>query len=111
MSRASNDRPVVLRGLADVSSIGSNTVVAGVTNLKIRVLSMLVVSAAANTVTFRSASTDISADNALAANGGFTLPYNPEGWFETVAGEALNVNLTAANAVAITLTYELVWGN
>ena len=34
-----------------------------------------------------------------------TLPYNPLGWFETVAGELLNMELGGAQAVAGCLTY------
>ena len=44
----------------------------------------------------------------LDANGQFILPKNGFGWFETVAGENLNLELSAATAVAGSLVYEEV---
>jgi hypothetical protein len=41
----------------------------------------------------------------LAANGGYVLPYNPVGWFETASNTLLNLNLSAANAVRGSITY------
>jgi hypothetical protein len=41
----------------------------------------------------------------LALNSGFTLPYNPAGWFETTANTLLNLELDSANSVDGSLTY------
>jgi hypothetical protein len=38
-------------------------------------------------------------------NSGFTLPFNPVGWFETAAGELLNLELSAGVSVDGCLTY------
>jgi hypothetical protein len=41
----------------------------------------------------------------LAANGGFTLPFSPVGWFETVASELLNLELAGGTTVDGVLAY------
>ena len=93
---------------ANVSALGATALVAAVPSSKIRVLQVAVVSTLANSVKFQSAATDISATFPLAANGGVVLPFNPHGWFETVAGEALNANMTVATATAIQLQYIVI---
>lgn len=103
-----NDKARIRRAFANPASIGSNTILAAQTNYVIKVTSVSLIAAAANTVTLMSAATDISADWAIAANGGAVLPYNRNGWFETVEGEALNIDLTAATQVGVNITYELV---
>lgn len=83
------------------------TVAAQGSNARIVVHAVAVVSAGANTVKFKSATTVISGDMALAANGGFVLPYNPEGWFRTAANEALNFTTSAAVACGCTVVYSV----
>ena len=88
---------------------GDNTLVAAVTAKKIRVLSVvLVASGGANTVAFESdaAGTALTGDMDIAADGQLVLPLNGFGWFETVAGELLNLELANATAVAGALVYE-----
>jgi len=90
---------------------GNNTLIAAVSGKKIRVLSiMAVISAATNiyftsntggTVIFGGSTNKIN----LTANEGFVLPFSPVGWFETVAGEALVVNLSGANSFSGGLIY------
>ena len=88
------------------SSLGSNTVVAAPSGVaRIRVLQVACVTTLANNVNFLSAATSISATFPLAANGGVVLPYNEHGWFETNAGEALNVNLSVGTATAVQIQY------
>lgn len=94
--------------VVDTSTLGSNTVIAGQTGRSIRVLSMVVVAAAANTIKLMSAATAITGLYALAANGGLVLPYNEHGWCQTAEGEALNLNLSAATAVGATIQYIVV---
>jgi hypothetical protein len=91
--------------ISNPSSIGNTAVVAALPNARIRVLSVAVVAAAANSVKFQSGTTDISALFAFAANGGLVLPFNEHGWFETAVGEALNINLSAATAVGAQIQY------
>lgn len=89
---------------------GDNTVVSAVTGKKIRVVSGWMV--AAGTVTMYWVD---GADNALGgdgttgvslvANSGYTLPFNPVGWFETASGQSLDINLDGNVGVAGSLTY------
>jgi hypothetical protein len=92
---------------ANPASSGSNTLIAAVSGQRIKVWGMVVIAAAANTIKFMSASTDISGQMALAINGGFTLNQGDKPWFETVAGEALNINLSASTQVGVTLIYTM----
>lgn len=89
------------------SSTGNNTVVAAVTGKKIRVLAVNFSASAAVNVKFQSGAggTDITGLYYLAANGGFVLPYNPLGWFETAAASLLNLNLSGDVAVGGSVTY------
>lgn len=89
------------------SSSGATTIVSAVTSKKIRVLSWsLVVNAAVN-VKWQShvTPTDITGLYYFAANGGIAAPFNPLGLFETVSGEALDINLSGAQAVGGALVY------
>jgi len=89
------------------SSSGNNTIVAAVSNKKIRVLSMTLSASAAVNGKFQSAAggTDLTGLFYFAANGGMVLPHNPQGWFETAASALLNLNLSGAVAVGGCLTY------
>jgi len=89
------------------SSSGNNEIVAAVATKKIRVLGYVLMGAGAVNAKFRSAD---SADRTglhyiAAAGGGASASFNPVGWFETVAGEALNLNLSGAVAVGGVLVY------
>lgn len=98
----------IKRTFVNASSLGSTEVVAAVAGGKIRVFSVAAVAGGAVSLKFQSAATDISATMALAANGGFVLPFNEHGWFETAVGEALNVNLSAAVAVGVQIQYQVM---
>jgi len=89
------------------SASGATQIVAAVTSKKLRVLSLAVVANAAVNVKFQSqvTPTDLTGLHYLAANGGFVLPFNPIGWFETIAGERLDINLSAAVAVGGSISY------
>ena len=97
------------RVFVNPASIGDNVVLASQgANLKIRVVYIVAVAAAANVITLKSATTAISAAKSLGINGGFILPRDANGWYETAVGEALNVALTAATAVGIDIGYVVV---
>lgn len=85
----------------DVASSGDNTLVAAVSAKKIRVVSLYLVASAAVTVRFESGAsgTALSGQMQLAANGGFVLPFNPAGWFETAADALLNLELSGNTSV------------
>lgn len=105
---AYNDRPRNIVAFANPSTTGNTAVVAAQASNKIRVLSVAVITTLANDIKFQSATTDITALFPLGANGGFILPPNPAGWFETSINEALNINLSVATATGVNITYELV---
>ena len=89
------------------SSSGANSIVAAVAAKKIRVLAVWLSAAGSVNAKWQSATTptDKTGLAYLAANIGHVLPYNPHGWFETLAGEALSLNLSAAIAVGGSLVY------
>jgi hypothetical protein len=93
------------------SSSGATTIVAAVTSKKIRVLALKLTANAAVNVKWQShvTPTDLTGLSYYAAAGdGEVLPFNPVGWFDTVAGEALDINLSGAVAVGGHLTYVAV---
>jgi hypothetical protein len=110
-----NDKDTIVGGnklkfaVIDAASAGDNTLVSAVTGRKIRVHQLVMINGhtAAQTVRFESAAsgTALSGQMILAANGGFTLPFSPVGWFETVAGELLNLELAGATTVDGVLAY------
>lgn len=86
---------------------GNNTLVAAVTGKRIRVLAMALVANGSVNVKAQSGAggTDLTGLFYLVANGGFVLPYNKLGWFQTAAAALLNLNLSAAIAVGGCLVY------
>lgn len=99
------------------ASSGANEIVAAVAGYRIRVMGGHFVCDAAVTVTWKSATTALSAASSYAANGGPVLPIvpwpradvlPPDGWLETAAGEALNMVLGGAVGVRGWLKYVLV---
>jgi hypothetical protein len=91
----------------DVATSGNNTLVAAVSGKRIRVLAAILISAGSVNVRFESGADGaaLSGQMALTANSGFTMPYNPAGWFESVAGALLNLELSAAVSVDGFLVY------
>lgn len=93
----------------DAASAGDNTLVAAVVGKKVRVTSLFVVNGHTSTQTVRFESgaggTALTGQMVLAANGGFVLPYNPNGWFETAVNTLLNLELAGATTVDGALTY------
>lgn len=85
----------------DAATSGDNTLLAAVTSKKIRILSLYMVASAAVTARFESGAsgTALSGQMQLAANGGFVLPFNPTGWFETASGVLFNLELSGAISV------------
>jgi hypothetical protein len=98
----------VKRAVVDHATIGDNTIVAAVTGKKIRVLScLLVMTGTAVTIRFESATggTALTGQMQPSQGGGFVLPHNPVGWFETLSGELLNLELSGAQSVDGVIVY------
>ena len=93
--------------IINAASSGNNTLVAAVTGKKIRVTSLMLISAGTVNVRFESAAdgTALSGEMPLIANVGFVLPPHPKGWAETAVGALLNMELSAAISVDGLLTY------
>jgi hypothetical protein len=93
------------------STLGDNTLVAAVAGRQIRVLGFaLVATGGANTVRFESGAggTALTGQMDLGADGQLVPGFSPTGWFQTAAGALLNLELSAATAVAGWLVYVLV---
>ena len=97
------------------AAITANT--SGVTNLvaaqagkQIRVLQVVLVSNGAVNIKFQShvTPTDLTGLFYLVANTGFSSGYAPSGQFQTVQGEALDINLSGNVAIGGYLTYTLI---
>lgn len=104
------DMPEVVepkRVVISAASSGANTLVAAVTNKKIRVISYEYSVSAAVNVKFQSSTTsDLTGLQYNGSTGqGRTCPFHPMGWFETVAGEALTANLSGATAIGGSIVY------
>jgi hypothetical protein len=95
------------------SSSGDNTIVAVVPGKRIRVLSAFLIAATAVTAKFQSGAggTDLTGAVALADNGGYVLPFNEGGWFQTEVAALLNLSLGGAVSVAGSVSYIEEAGN
>lgn len=99
------------RAIIDAASSGDNTLLAAQgSGNKIRVHSLFMVADDAVTARFESGAsgTALTGQMSLAANGGFVLPFNPLGWFETAANTLLNLELNAAVSVDGSFQYSVV---
>lgn len=94
----------------NTATSGDQNLVAAVTSKKIRVLSLALIArgdvdaylkSGGGTALFGGGTAALD----LTTNGGFVLPFNPVGWFESASGEALVLNLSGAVGVAGSLTY------
>lgn len=102
---------VAQRGVIDGATSGDNELVAAVAGKKIRVLAMFaVMTGTAVTIRFESGAggTALTGQMQPSQGGGFVLPFNPIGWFETAAGQALNMELGGAQSVDGVFNYILV---
>jgi hypothetical protein len=93
-----------------VSSIGDNTVVAAVAGRSIRVTSLVLVEAAAVSITFKSGSTALSGAIPMLANGAIVLDpvfERQAPWLTTALGEAFVINLSVGVACTGWLDYVL----
>ena len=99
-----------------INQTGSTDIVAAVPNKKIRVTSMLLIPAAAETLTINSgtAPTGLTGAMSLAAKVPIVLPFAPSihgehrGYFETLPGDKLTFTQAGSVQLSGTLTYELV---
>lgn len=89
------------------SSSGNNTIIAAVTDKRIRVLSCFLIAATAVTAKWQSGAggTDLTGTVSLADTGGYVLPFNEGGWFQTDPNTLLNLSLGGSVVVAGSVSY------
>lgn len=104
------EHPGQLSAVIDNATLGDNEIVAAVAGKKIRVLSCLLIATGTVIVRFESGAggAALTGQMPLVANSGFSLTYNSAGWWETAAGESLNLELSAAISVDGVLNYDLI---
>ena len=84
---------------AVITGSGTTTIVAAVTGARISVIAFLLTGTANSTMTFKSNTTAITgAMNLVSASLQLVGPYNPDGHFQTTAGEALKITASAGTA-------------
>jgi hypothetical protein len=92
------------------NTTGATTVVAAVGGKQIRVTQVILISNGSVNVKFQTSTgpTDLTGLLYLASNTGFAPGYDPTGHFQTVTGDALNINLSSNVAVGGWIKYILV---
>jgi hypothetical protein len=102
-----NTNALIKRAKIDVASSGDNSIVSAVAGKKIRVISLFYLASGTVTAMWYSAAAGTALTGGLqhTAATGVVLNQNEDGWFETVAGEALVLNLSAAISVDGFLSY------
>lgn len=90
---------------ASISGSGTIAIVAAIAATsdmpakKINVISYVLGGSETSTAIFKSGTTALSGAIPVTATGTVVGPWNPDGWFETAAGEALNVTIASGNGV------------
>lgn len=107
---ASISPETVKRVIIDHATSGDNEIVAAVTGKAIRVVNFCIVSAGAATARFESAAggTALTGQMTLAASTVVAPGESMQGHFQTAAGAALNLELSAAVSVDGWLCYQEV---
>lgn len=99
-----------LFAVLSASSSGDNDIISAVASKRIVVRALLLTVNAAVNAKWRTStgSVDITGLAYMDAKGGYVLPYNGSGWFQTAAGDKLQLNLSGAVAVGGMLVYGTV---
>lgn len=94
----------------NIAGATTTTVVALVAAKKIRILACYLVLGGANNVNWQSHTTTSNGDAALtfASGSGLVLNYNPIGWFDTTAGEALDIVTSTSAQLSGRIVYVVV---
>lgn len=102
----SNGNPVktILTAVINCSTSGNNEIVAAVASKRIKVLAIVVNFAAAVSAKWRSANTDLGGAMPFDVREGYVVS-SPNPVLQTVAGEALNLNLSGAVAATGWVAY------
>ncbi len=95
---------------ASINIVNStNTVLVNAqTNLRIKIMSMMMIAQGTGLVTIQSGSSSgigLTGPIYLAANVGFVLPFNQNGWMQTQTSTQLNLNLTSPTSIGGCISY------
>ena len=92
---------------AALSETATGEVIAAVTSKKIRVLAIVAVANVDGTFAFRdgAAGANLTGVMTVRQGGGFVLPFNPVGWFETTSGTRLDVVLSVVTQLSGSIVY------
>lgn len=98
--------PSFTEAVIDFNTTGDNTVIAATAGKTIRVFRLFFVCSSATNITFYNGSTALTGAIAMSANGGFTLDFQAEAWFNTTAGSAFIMNQSGSAGVAGRIYYQ-----
>lgn len=100
----------VKHAVINASTIGDNTIVSAVTSRSILVLSIHFITNTAVGVRFESGAggTALTGVMSFPANGGYALNFNRGGWYKTVAGQLLNMELSIAGSATVSGSLQYV---
>lgn len=92
----------------EISATG--TVVTGVIGRSIRVMSAFLTASGAVNIKWQShtLSTDLTGFAYVAQTGGYVLPFNDAGWFQTLIGESLDLNMSAPVPIGGVINYVVI---
>ena len=95
---------------AIVQGSGTFTVVVGVPNRSIRVINVFLTLSVTGNIKWQSHTlpTDLTGLSPITATGGYVLPSDYFGWFQTLPGESLDVVILGGGTVGGILNYNLV---
>lgn len=96
-----------MRVAVTADDLGDNEVIAAQSGVAYKITSLLLVSDGATALVFESGTSgdDLSGSLPMVANMGMVLPHNKEGWMMTKVGHALNLRLSADQAVTGFINY------
>ena len=100
----------IKHAVINASTIGDNTIVSAVTDKSILVLSVHFIVSTAVGVRFESGAggTALTGVMNFPANGGYALNFNRGGWYKTVAGQLLNMELSIAGSATVSGSLQYV---
>ena len=95
-------------GTINITNSTNTIIVRAQSDTRIKVMSLMLVSQGTGLLTWQSGSSSgvgLTGPVYLAANVGYVLPFNPNGWFQTGVETLLNANLTTSTSIGGCITY------
>ncbi len=95
-------------GTINITNSTNTVIVKAITNNRIKVMSLFLVSQGTGLLTWQSGSSSgigLTGPVYLGVNVGYVLPFNPNGWFQTGVETLLNANLTTPTSIGGCIAY------